>query len=137
MPGMTASTASGTFDLHDWTQQTYDDQPGAHLAKASNRKTFHGDIVGTSVADLIFVAVPNDAGEFAGRAYVGVERITGRVHGRCGSFVVTHTADMATGMTVAVVAGSATEELHGLTGQLKIDRSDDGSHTYTFDYELP
>lgn len=137
MRGMTTSTATGTFDLHDWTQEVYDEQPGAQLARAGNRKTFHGDIEGTSSAQLLFVGVPDDAGEYRGTAYVGVELINGSVHGRKGSFVVTHTADMASGMTVAVVAGSGTEELTGLSGRLTIDRHEDGSHAYTFEYELP
>jgi hypothetical protein len=39
-------------------------------------------------------------------------------------------------MSVSVVDGSADGELAGLTGTLKISKHDDGSHTYTFDYEL-
>ena len=127
--------AAGSFDLHDWQDETYDDAPAAKLAKASNRKTFHGDISGTSTLQMLTVAVPVEgAEEYAGVAYVAVERITGAVHGRKGSFVVVHVADRSAGMTVSVVAGSSDGELTGLRGDLKIQRAEDGSHTYTFDY---
>lgn len=130
-------TATGTFDLHDWVDSTYDEQDGAHLSRARNRKTFHGDIEGDSSAELLLVAVPGgEAGEYQGTAYVGLERITGTVHGRAGSFVVVHQADLAVGMTVRVVAGSGTGELAGLTGDLAIVRATDGSHSYTFTYQL-
>jgi Protein of unknown function (DUF3224) len=82
---MTTSTdhvrATGSFDLHDWQEQYYDQQPGAKLAKVSNRKTFHGDIEATSSAQLLTVGVPVEGSEeYAGVAYVAVERITGAVH---------------------------------------------------------
>ena len=129
--------ATGTFDLHHWQEADHDDRPAAKLTRVTNRKTFHGGITGTSSAQLLTVAVPvADAEEYAGVAYVAVERITGAVHGRQGSFVVTHVADRATGMTVSVVAGSADGELTGLRGDLQIQRTEDGAHTYTFDHRF-
>ncbi len=138
---MTTSTdimhAAGSFDLHDWQEEHYDETPAAKLARVSNRKTFHGDITGTSTAQLLTVGVPVDGSdEFAGVVYVAIERITGTVHGKQGSFVVVHTADRSTGMKVSVVAGSADGELTGLRGELGIQRAEDGSHTYTFDYRI-
>ncbi|HEX3781351.1 MAG TPA: DUF3224 domain-containing protein [Pseudonocardiaceae bacterium] len=138
---MTTSTeslhATGSFDLHDWQEQYYDEAPGAKLAKVSNRKTFHGDIEATSSAQLLTVGVPVEgANEYAGVAYVAIERITGTVHGRQGSFVLVHTADRSIGMSVSVVAGSADGELAGLGGEMQIARAEDGSHTYTFDYRF-
>ncbi|HJP73422.1 MAG TPA: DUF3224 domain-containing protein [Pseudonocardiaceae bacterium] len=130
-------TATGTFDLHDWQEQYYDETPAAKLARISNRKTFHGDLTGTSTAQLLTVGVPVEGSdEFAGVAYVAIERITGSVHGRKGSFVVLHVADRSAGMTVSVVAGSADGELTGLGGDLRITRAEDGSHSYEFDYRF-
>lgn len=130
-------TATGTFDLHDWQEPYYDETPAAKLAKISNRKTFHGDLTGTSSARLLTVGVPVEGSdEFAGVAYVAIERITGSVHGRTGSFVVLHVADRTAGMNVSVVAGSADGELTGLSGDLRIKRAEDGSHSYEFDYRF-
>ena len=129
--------ATGHFDLHDWREEYYDQTQAAHLARVSNGKTFHGDITGTGSAQLLTVGVPVDGSdEFAGVAYVAIERITGAVHGRKGSFVLLHVADRSAGMTVSVVAGSADGELTGLRGDLGIQRAEDGSHTYTFDYRI-
>jgi hypothetical protein len=137
MRRMTKRTATGAFDLHGWTPTEYDEQTGAKLTKVLVQRAYHGDIDGTATAELIMVAVPVEGSdEYQGVAYVGVERITGSVHGRKGNFVITHTADIANGMTVPVVAGSGTDELRGITGQLTIERADDGTHTYTFEYEL-
>jgi hypothetical protein len=130
------TTASGSFEINNWDQDVYDEQPGAQLAKVRAGKTFHGDIEGSSTGDLLFVGVPDDAGEYQGKAYVGVERISGTVHGRKGDFVVIHTADMSVGMTVSIVGGSGSDELRGITGQLAITRAEDGTHTYTLEYDL-
>ncbi len=70
---------------------------------------------------------------------MALERITGRVHGRAGSFVLQHNAvGNASGgsANIAVVPHSGTGELAGLSGSLTIARGADGSHGYTFDYEL-
>lgn len=57
------------------------------LGRVRVTKTFSGDVVGTSRTDLITVVTA--AGP---RAYVGVERVAGSVHGRSGSFVFQHSA---------------------------------------------
>jgi hypothetical protein len=70
--------------------------------------------------------------------YVAVERVTGAVEGRSGSFLLYHTGVMtrgAPGLAVAVVPDSGSGELAGLRGSLNI-RIEDGKHYYDFDYTL-
>ncbi|MYM68922.1 DUF3224 domain-containing protein [Pseudoduganella sp. FT55W] len=70
--------------------------------------------------------------------YVAVERVTGAVEGRSGSFLLHHTGVMTRGapsLSVAVVPDSGTGELAGLRGTLNI-RIDGGKHYYDFDYTL-
>ncbi|MYM23331.1 DUF3224 domain-containing protein [Duganella sp. FT135W] len=70
--------------------------------------------------------------------YVAVERVTGSVEGRSGSFLLHHTGIMtrgAPGLTVAVVPDSGSGELTGLRGNVNI-RIEDGKHYYDFDYTL-
>ena len=72
-------------------------------------------------------------------AYVGVERVTGRVNGREGSFVYLHTATAAGGAQSAswpVVDGSGTGELAGISGQIRIDNLPDSGHVLTLDFDL-
>jgi Protein of unknown function (DUF3224) len=141
MGGMSTSEsmkvqATGTFNVDSWQDETFDEGDSATLGRARLTKTFAGDIVGTSAVEMLAVSVPVDGSpEFQGVAYVAVERITARVHGRSGSFALTHSAG-AHGMSVTVVPGSAGGELRGLTGDLTIARHEDGTHNYVFDYRL-
>jgi hypothetical protein len=77
-------------------------------------------------------------------AYVAMERMTGRLNGRQGSFTFSHRATMMKGdapsageLSVMVVPNSGTGELSGLTGSLMIHIDAQGKHTWTFDYSLP
>jgi len=71
--------------------------------------------------------------------YVAIERLTGALKGRKGSFVLQHTGTMnrsAQHLTISVVPDSGTEELTGLTGVMTI-RIADGKHFYELEYTLP
>ncbi|WP_343728711.1 DUF3224 domain-containing protein [Duganella sp.] len=72
-------------------------------------------------------------------AYVAMERVTGQVDGRGGSFLLHHNGVMTRGvpsLQVAVVPDSGTDQLAGLSGKLNI-RIEGGKHYYDFDYTLP
>ena len=72
-------------------------------------------------------------------AYVGLERVTGSVHGRPGSFVLTHSAAMERGegkSSLDVVPGSGTGELRGLRGEASISVEPGGGHSFTLDYDF-
>jgi hypothetical protein len=70
--------------------------------------------------------------------YVAMERVSGTLDGRPGSFALQHSGTMASGtqaLSVTVVPDSGTEELLGLTGSMKIFTVD-GEHRYEFTYTL-
>ena len=70
--------------------------------------------------------------------YVAIERVTGRVHGREGSFALQHFGVMnrgASSLTLSVLPDSGIGELAGLSGTMSIDIRD-GQHFYAFDYSL-
>jgi hypothetical protein len=97
-------------------------------------KTIEGDLTGTGRADMLSVGTPIDGSA----GYVAIDRITGTLHGRAGSFVLQHFGLMDRGagkLVVQVVPDSGTDELAGLTGTFEIDNSS-GEHRYVFDYEL-
>lgn len=126
--------ATGRFDLTKDPDPPYDDAPGATISRAVITKQFHGDLVGTSVTHL--TQIMTDVNGSAG--YVAVERVTGTVHGRSGTFVLQHDALGDRGdlrLNIVVVPDSATGELAGLRGKLDIDISD-GKHDYSFDYSF-
>jgi hypothetical protein len=71
--------------------------------------------------------------------YVAIERVTGVLKGKTGSFVLQHNG-MMTGksqeLSVKVVPDSGTGELKGISGNMTI-KVDEGKHTYDFEYTLP
>jgi hypothetical protein len=70
---------------------------------------------------------------------VAIERVTGALHGKQGSFVLQHYGIMDRGapqLTITVVPDSGTDALAGLTGTMQI-LIEDGKHSYIFDYSLP
>jgi Protein of unknown function (DUF3224) len=68
-----------------------------------------------------------------------IERVTGTLRGRNGSFVLQHAAVVNRGMPelrIAVVPDSGTGQLTGLSGTMNIKIAD-GKHSYDFEYTLP
>ena len=126
--------ATASFDITTWDEQPYDDRDGVKLSRTRVVKAFRGQIEGESTAELLMAVAGEDSA-----AYVGVERVSGRVNGRQGSFVYLHTATAAGGTRSAswpVVAGSGTGELAGIRGSISIDNLPEGGHVLTLDYEL-
>jgi uncharacterized protein DUF3224 len=113
--------------------------PDAHAEPALGRmsidKHFHGDLDGASRGQMLTAGT-----QVKGSAvYVAVEKFTGTLHGKSGTFMLHHTGIMNRGsatLTVAVVPDSGTGELSGISGQMRITIAD-GSHRYEFDYSTP
>ena len=126
--------ATGTFEVK-LVPLADDHATAAGLGRMSIDKRFHGDLEASSQGQMTsyMTAVKGSAG------YVAMERVTGTLAGRKGSFVLQHNGIMDRGapsLTVAVVPDSGTEELTGLTGTLAIIIAD-GKHSYDFEYSLP
>jgi hypothetical protein len=126
--------ASGTFDVKI-IPQAMDDKTDASLGRMSIDKQFHGDLEGTSKGEML---TANTSVEGSG-VYVAIERVSGKLHGRSGSFIFQHNGTMTRGvpqLTITVVPDSGTGQLVGLTGKTNIDIVD-GKHFYDFEYTLP
>jgi hypothetical protein len=97
-------------------------------------KQFHGDLEATSKGQMLsaVTAVKGSAG------YVAIERVSGTLHGRSGTFVLQHSGTMTRGapqQSVTVVPDSGTGQLVGLAGKMTINITD-GKHSYEFEYSL-
>jgi hypothetical protein len=71
--------------------------------------------------------------------YVAIERVTGTLNGRIGTFILQHSATMNRGtpeLSVTVVPDSGTGQLEGITGKMNIIIAE-GKHSYDFEYTLP
>ena len=126
--------ASGTFDVKLTPQAAEDGDAG--LGRMAIDKQFHGDLEGTSKGFMLASSATIVKGS---GGYVAMEKVTGTLKGRAGSFVLQHSGTMTRGtpqLSVMVVPDSGAGELEGITGTLTI-KIDQGKHSYTFDYSLP
>ena len=126
--------ATGSFDVKITPLATDSPAEGSTLGRMSIEKQFHGDLEATSTGEMLTVgaAIKNSAG------YVAVERVTGSLHGRTGTFALQHNATMTRGtgsLNIVVVPDSGTGELTGLSGRLSIEIAG-GKHSYVFEYTL-
>jgi hypothetical protein len=127
--------AASTFvnDRHD--AETYDDRDGVTLGRIHIARTFRGDLEGTATAELLTAMTASGSA-----VYVAFDRIEGTLHGHRGSFVLHHRGiarpDGSFVNDGFVVADSATGELAGLRGTVRIVVAADGTHHLTLDYEL-
>jgi Protein of unknown function (DUF3224) len=127
--------ASGTFDVKLSKEPLANPDADPTLGRMTIDKTFSGDLQGTSKGEMLMAG----SAERGSAGYVAIERVTGTLRGRSGSFVLQHMGVMNRGtpqLTVTVVPDSGTGELAGLAGTLDI-KITDGKHFYTFDYALP
>jgi Protein of unknown function (DUF3224) len=130
-----ATHANGTFEVKLDPQPPDDKAEGSSLGRMSIDKQFHGDLEATARGQMLtaFTNVKSSAG------YVAIERVTGTLHGRSGSFVLLHSGIMTGSsqqQTVIVVPHSGSGQLIGLTGRMAIKIAD-GKHSYDLEYTLP
>lgn len=126
---------TGNFDVKLTPQAAAPNIESAKLGRNTLEKTFHGDLNATSLGEML--AAMTDVKGSAG--YVAIERVTGTLLGKHGSFVLMHTGTMNRGaaqLAVQVVPDSGTDALTGLTGHMGIQVTG-GHHVYTFDFTLP
>ena len=128
------TNASGPFEVKLAPQPPEPDGDGG-LGRMTIDKQFHGDVEGSSKGQMLTAgtSVKGSAG------YVAIEKVTGVLHGRSGTFVLQHSGTMTRGepqLTITVVPDSGTDQLAGLSGTMTINRAD-GKHSYVFEYNLP
>jgi Protein of unknown function (DUF3224) len=107
---------------------------GIHFGRARLSKTFHGALEGEGLVEML--SVRSDEGA---AGYAALERITGTLDGRSGSFAFLHMGTMSSGLTWGqwrIVSGSGTGELATISGEGRIEISATGGHTLYLDYEL-
>ncbi|MCB1035955.1 MAG: DUF3224 domain-containing protein [Acidobacteria bacterium] len=127
--------ARGEFDVQVTPKELDGPAEDPDLGRLAIVKQLRGDLVGTGHGQMLAAGGPDKG---AG-GYVAIERITGTLNGKEGSFVLQHRGTMdASGydMLVTVVPGSGTGDLGGIRGTLEI-LIEDGKHRYDFEYQLP
>jgi|SRR5580765_3180784 hypothetical protein len=126
--------AAGPFDVKITPQDDNSDDP--LLSRMILDKTYLGDLEATAAGQMLAAgtAVKGSA------AYVAIEKVSGTLNGRAGTFVLQHVGIMnrnAPQLTITVVPDSGTGDLQGLSGKMTIIIAPDGKHSYDFEYALP
>ena len=126
--------ATGTFDVK-LSPQPADAYADGTLGRMTLDKQFRGELDATSRGQMLTAMT-----ELEGSAgYVAIERVSGTLGGRKGTFVLQHSGTMTRGepsLKISVVPDSGTDGLAGITGTMTIEIAA-GVHSYTFDYTLP
>ena len=129
--------ATGTFEVKITPQKPDNKEAeAAALGRMSIDKQFRGDLEGTSKGEMLATGRPDPKGS---GGYVALERVTGTLRGRSGTFILQHSGTMTRGtpeLLITVVPDSATGQLAGLAGKMKII-IENGKHSYEFEYTLP
>jgi len=126
--------ATGPFEVKVTPQ---DDKSGdSALGRMTLDKQYHGDLEAAGKGQMLTAGT--DVKGSGG--YVAIERVTGTLRGRTGSFVLQHSGTMTQGvpqLTITVVPDSGTGQLAGIAGKMNIIIAADGKHSYDFEYTLP
>jgi hypothetical protein len=127
--------AAGIFEVKVAPLEPDDKAQGSTLGRYSIDKQYHGDLEASSKGQMLTAgtSVKGSAG------YVAMERVSGTLKGRSGTFVLQHSGSMSGGslqLNVTVVPDSGSGQLAGLAGKMNIIIAE-GRHSYEFDYTLP
>lgn len=127
--------AKGPFEVKLVPQPTTEAaREVAHLQRLSLDKVFRGALEGTSAGEMLATRTPD--GHSGG--YVALERFTGTLDGKRGTFALQHSSTMHEGtqsQSIQVVPGSGTDELAGLRGNMEV-HIEHGAHVYDLRYDL-
>jgi hypothetical protein len=108
-------TADSTFSITGWDEAPYnEEEAGPKLTRATISKSFTGDLEGDAKTEYLMMHRADGTATF-----VGLERITGKLGERSGSFVMRHEGVFEGGAASAectVVAGSGTGDFKGISG---------------------
>jgi hypothetical protein len=116
-----------SFKITEWESAPVDNDEIADIARARIRKEFTGDLNGTSVANAVLYQTQVKSG-----GYAAIERITGKIGDREGTFVVQHSgirdAEGKGPFYGDVIPGSGTGGFAGVTGTMQIAQGDSGEY---------
>jgi hypothetical protein len=127
--------ANARFAITNWDEKPYNEGPGLpKLTRAAVVKTLTGDIEGEGHAEYLMMY-----GADGSAAFVGLERVVGRIGNRSGSFVLQRTGIFQDGQAkefYSVIPGSGTGDLSGLRGDGTSSVGHGMEHPFTLNYEF-
>ncbi len=128
-------SANARFAIESWDEKAYSEgRDLPRLTRARVLKTFAGDLEGEGQVEYLMMYRADGSA-----AFVGFERVSGRVGGKAGTFVLQHIGVFENGLakvSYSVVPGSATGELQGLHGDGSFAVGHGTEHPFSLSYDL-
>lgn len=128
-------TANARFAIKTWDEKPYSEGPELpKLTRATVTKAFTGDIEGESLVEYLMMYRDDGSATF-----VGLERVTARIKGKSGTFVLERRGVFEGGQakeTYAVIPGSGTGQLRALRGEGTSAVGHGMEHPFTLAYAL-
>ncbi len=130
-----ATNAKGSFNITGWNEQPIhmdDGQPKMSAAHVS--ADYSGDMEGSAKVEYLMMYESESTASF-----VGMERFTGTLGGKQGSFVFQVVGTFENGVaagTRTIAKGSGTNELSGISGNGSFHAAMGGEATYEMEYTL-
>ena len=129
------NNGQASFKASNWEETPYQEfESGRKLTRVHAVFAYEGDIEGEGVVDYLMAYGPDGVGNF-----VGLERITGRIGEKSGSFVAQHTGTFdpqAVYTHWKFVPGLGTDALAGITGHGEMKLVGHGPYPFTFEYDF-
>jgi hypothetical protein len=127
--------ATGQFEVLSGGEDPLDELDGGiKLTHASGAQTFTGDVEGDGSVHWLMLYRSDRTAHL-----VGLQRITGSVGGRRGSFVIAAEGDhdgTSSQITWSVIAGSGSGDLGGISGSGRMTAPGGRTGTYELEYEF-
>src|SRR5262245_8410879 len=112
--------ATAEFEVKSWDESpARDGNGGSKVTQASVTMAFTGDLEGEGAVEWLM-----GYGDDGTAAFVGLERVVGKVGDRSGTFVLQHTGTFDGKLATAdlsIVPGSGTGDLAGIKGEGKLE----------------
>ena len=129
--------ATAEFEVESWDENpALDGNGGSKVTQASVKMAFAGGLEGEGTVEWLMAY-----GDDGSAAFVGLERVVGKVGDRSGSFVLKHTGTFDGKIAKAdlsVVPGSGTGDLAGMTGKgtFEAGMGSDGVRSLELQYDV-
>lgn len=128
-------TANARFAIKSWDEKPYSEgQDLPKLTRATVMKSFTGDIDGEGHVEYLMMYRSDGSA-----AFVGQERVVGRIGDKTGTFILQRIGVFENGQakeSYSVIPGSATGELQGLQGDGTSSVGHGMEHPFSLNYDL-
>lgn len=127
--------AQASFKILGWDEDPFSEvEESGKLTRVSVSKSYSGDIQGEGKLEYLMRYHENGSADF-----YGLERVTGEIDGRSGSFILEHTGTFKDGkmnQKSIVLNDSGTGDLVGLQGEIKLIAGHQQEYPFTFKYQI-